>query len=56
MEKKKMTKEAAIELLKNRKVYVNGKSAEIQEKLFELGFKWQGQGLARVINENSPFI
>lgn len=56
MEKKKMTKEAAIELLKNRKVYVNGKSAEIQKKLFELGFKWQGQGLARVINENSPFI
>lgn len=34
-----MTREAAIELLKNRKVYVNGKSAEIQQKLFELGWK-----------------
>lgn len=56
MEKKRMTKAEAVELLNNRKVYVNGKSAEIQKKLFELGFKWQGQGLARVVNEGSLFI
>lgn len=36
----KMTREAAIELLKNRKVYVNGQSAEIQKKLFQVGWKW----------------
>ena len=35
-----MTKEEARQSLFNTKVYVNGKSKEIQEKLFELGFKW----------------
>lgn len=52
----KMTKEQAVELLKNRKVYVNGKSAEIQRKLFKLGWKWTKDGPLYVINENSPFI
>jgi len=35
-----MTKEEARQSLFNTKVYVDGKSKEIQEKLFELGFKW----------------
>lgn len=35
-----MTKEEAKQSLFNTKVYVDGKSKEIQEKLFELGFKW----------------
>lgn len=55
MEKKRMTKQEAIELLKNRKVYVNGKSAEIQKKLFELGFKWSTGG-KEVGWEQYPFI
>lgn len=55
MEKKRMTKAEAIELLKNRKVYVNGKSAEIQKKLFELDFEWPGVG-KEIINQSLPFI
>ena len=33
-----MTKEEAKKMLTNTKVYVNGKSKEIQEKLFKIGF------------------
>lgn len=55
MEKKRMTKQEAIELLKNRKVYVNGKSAEIQRKLFELGFEWSAVGKV-VGNKRAPFL
>lgn len=53
-----MTKEAAIELLKDRKVYVNGRSKEIQEKLFELGWKWQGDPADTTVvkYETSPFL
>lgn len=51
-----MTKEAAIELLKGRKVYVNGKSAEIQKKLFELGWKWTVMGDTKITCLNSPFL
>lgn len=38
----KMTRKEAVELLKNRKVYVrNSKESEaVQKKLFEVGFKW----------------
>lgn len=50
-----MTKEEAIELLKNRKVYVNGKSAEIQTKLFEIGFEWV-TGDTKVSSTRSPFL
>lgn len=50
-----MTKAEAIDLLKNRKVYVNGKSKEIQEKLFELGFEWLGVG-KKVVNVDCPFL
>lgn len=34
-----MTRKEALEFLANTKVYVNGKSKEIQEKLFSLGYK-----------------
>ena len=34
-----MTKEEAIKMLTNTKVYVDGKSEEIQNKLIELGFR-----------------
>lgn len=50
-----MTREAAIDMLKGRKVYVNGQSKEIQEKLFELGFEWANDG-KKVVNENWPFL
>lgn len=40
MVKKKMTKKEAHEYLKNSKIYVDGKSDQIQQKLFEAGFKW----------------
>ena len=54
MEKKKMTKKEAFEYLKDRKIYVNGKSAEIQKKLFEVGFTWtKGQLLSY---EGMPFL
>lgn len=35
-----MTKQEAINYLSDTKVYVDGKSKEIQEKLFEIGFTW----------------
>lgn len=38
--KKKMTKKEAFEYLKRCKIYVNGKSAEIQKILFETGYNW----------------
>lgn len=52
----KMTRQAAIELLKNRKVYVNGKSAEIQRKLFELEWRWRFAKEAEVNYDEMPFI
>lgn len=55
MEKKRMTKSEAIELLKNRKVYVNGNSAEIQKKLFELGWGWI-TGDKKIKIEDAPFL
>lgn len=50
-----MTKEEAIKFLINTKVYVDGKSKEIQEKLFRLGFKWAG-GETIVFACNKPFL
>lgn len=35
-----MTKKEAHEYLKNSKIFVDGKSAQIQKKLLEAGFKW----------------
>lgn len=50
-----MTKEEACELLGNKKVYVDGKSEEIQEKLFSLGFVWRG-GSDKINNKIEPFL
>ncbi len=51
-----MTREEARKMLTNTKVYVNGKSKEIQEKLFEIGFKWNGCSKNNVLNLSSPFL
>lgn len=50
-----MKKEKAIAKLSNTKVYVDGKSKEIQEKLFELGFRWASNS-KEVSYTNKPFI
>ena len=39
----------------NIKVYVNGKSAELQKKLFELGCRWY-DGTKNVQNTDFPFL
>lgn len=51
-----MTIENAKKMLTNTKVYVNGKSKEIQEKLFEIGFEWNGCSKNNVSNLSSPFL
>lgn len=51
-----MTKEEAIEFLSNTKVYVDGKSKELQEKLFKLGYKWNLSSSSGIHNEDRPFI
>lgn len=50
-----MKKEEAIKKLSNTKVYVDGKSEEVQKKLFELGFMW-ASGSRVVDYKNKPFI
>lgn len=50
-----MTKEEAKQSLVNTKVYVAGKSAEIQKKLFELGFSWLSEDNTVHLTE-MPFI
>ena len=49
-----MTKEEARQSLFNTKVYVDGKSKEIQEKLFKLGFKWDID--KKVEHTDKPFL
>ena len=39
----------------NTKVYVDGRSAEIQEKLFELGFSW-GESGKKISYTDAPFL
>ena len=51
-----MTIEDAKKMLTNTKVYVNGKSKEIQEKLFEIGFKWRGHTENYIMNLNETFL
>ena len=51
-----MTKEEAKKMLTNTKVYVNGKSKEIQEKLFKIGFSWRGHQENYIMNLNDPFL
>lgn len=50
-----MKKEEAIAKLSNTKVYVDGKSEEIQKKLFEIGFYWAGQERF-IFGKDKPFI
>lgn len=51
-----MTQKEIDKFLANTKVYVNGKSKEIQEKLFELGYSWYGNNPCDVIHTNYPFL
>ena len=51
-----MTKEEAKKMLTNTKVYVNGKSNEIQEKLFEIGLEWFGHKGNAILHVDSPFL
>lgn len=50
-----MTRKEAQELLKGKKVYVEKHSRELQEKLFEIGFAWEGK-YKTVKNINKPFL
>lgn len=50
-----MTQEEAVKFLNDTKVYVNGKSAEIQEKLLSLGFVWNS-GTRTVLSPSYPFL
>lgn len=51
-----MTKEEIKKFLDNTKVYVNGKSKEIQEKLFSFGFDWFGSKDNKVQYTGKPFL
>ena len=51
-----MTKEEIRKLLDNTKVYVNGKSKEIQEKLFSFGYRWVDGNYTEVCKEDEPFL
>lgn len=51
-----MTKEEAKKMLTNTKVYVNGKSEEIQEKLFEIGFLWKDNEEKEISHMAYPFL
>lgn len=50
-----MTQKEIEKFLANTKVYVNGKSKEIQEKLFYLGYSWN-DGSSMVDNVDKPFL
>lgn len=50
-----MTREEAIKFLTDTKVYVNGKSIQIQEKLLSLGFVWNS-GTRTVLSPAYPFL
>ena len=50
-----MTKEEINKFLANTKIYVAGKSEEIQKKLFSLGYKWIS-GSTEVEHTESPFL
>ena len=50
-----MTQKEIDKFLDNTKVYVNGKSKEIQEKLFYLGYLWN-DGSSMVDNVDKPFL
>lgn len=51
-----MTKKEIEKFLDNTKVYVDGKSAEIQKKLFSFGYHWYNDLSKRVRHPDSPFL
>ena len=51
-----MTQEEAKKFLMNKKVFVKNKSKEIQEKLFEIGFGWDGGSTKRTSYLTKPFL
>lgn len=52
-----MTKEEIKMLLNDTKVYVNGKSKEIQKKLFSFGYEWSRGGNPKEVRcIESPFL
>lgn len=51
-----MTKEEIKEFLDDTKVYVNGKSREIQEKLFSFGYGWDCGNTTEVRNTDKTFL
>ena len=50
-----MTQKEIDKFLANTKVYVNGKSKEIQEKLFSLGCRWEDDD-NHVLYDGKPFL
>lgn len=50
-----MKRKELIELVRGSKIYVNGKSEEIQKFLFKLGASWSG-GKNQVAYTNAPFL
>ena len=54
---KKMMKAEAFEYLKGKKVFVAGKSGEIQEVLFKAGFSWDKSSASQKIEStDAPFL
>lgn len=51
-----MTQKEIKQFLDNTKVYVNGKSKEIQEKLFSFGYRWTYGNYTEVRSEDDPFL
>ena len=51
-----MTKEEIKKFLDNTKVYVNGKSEEIQKKLFSLGYNWLENIYYEILFPEKPFL
>lgn len=52
-----MTQKEINEFLDNTKVYVNGKSKEIQEKLFSFGYSWSDDSTGTdVCHTEAPFL
>ena len=51
-----MTKEEIEKFLDDTKVYVDGKSEEIQKKLFSFGYHWTVGNSTKVRHQDSPFL
>lgn len=51
-----MTRGEAIKFLSNTKVFVKNKGKEVQEKLFNIGFKWLSSSSKELKNLDCPFL